>query len=219
MSRWVGGDGGAAEISAVDQVTFSGSGYTSHAFSGVNYGALGGRRALTLLIVAPGGVKPSSVDIDGIAATQITSVLFSGITNWIAPVPSGTSGTITLSWGSSQSEGVSMMVFRLVRWRSLTPTADSGILAASGSANLSASITIKSKGSLLCFSGDPNATGRTTTWSSPVTETNDYSPNLSSAKSASAAIFNNSGADTTPTITATPSASGANRFGRYLAWR
>ena len=165
MSRWIGGDGGIAEISAVDQVDGAGLGLTTITV-GANFGAEGARRAILVVVCDPGGNDPLTRTIGGATATQITSTLFPNLKLWYA-LPSGTSGNIVQTYSASQSEGISIMVFRLVRYRSIIPVSDTDIISATGTDNLSGSITIKSKGAALCFNGTATATGRTTTWSAP----------------------------------------------------
>lgn len=124
--RCINYSGAAPAILTYCGSTYQGPTAGTHTYNGVSFGPASADRAIILCALVSANV--SSVTIGGISATRLARRIQS-VNNtvaddiWIAAVPSGTSGSISLIGQTGTSQWISYIgVYSATRLRSLTPT-------------------------------------------------------------------------------------------------
>lgn len=155
----------------------------THMFSGLSFGAENSARDIIVVAFGSAGTvpgdSPSSCTIGGISATKVVA----GVTNpewsqiWIAAVPTGTSGTVTLS-GPSGNWSAVVGVYAANYLQSATATATDNH---SGSPVTLGPTTVPTNGILVGTFGSAATSGTvgTASWTGGVTQ--DFDQNTFSA--------------------------------------
>ncbi len=202
--------GGVAAIALTDH-TFSSSGNSSYSFSSLSIGAAAGDRQIIVSVEARSQnsvpYTVSTVTVGGISATKICGAdATNGVTElrpelWLASVPTGTTGTVAVTFSASVLQcGVGV-------WR-MTGAATSASATATdagtgGSYVPSKSLAIPAGGVAVGIAASSGAAG-SFTWTSLTEDFDEQSGATATHSGASLA----SAGGSTPTITAT--ASGSN---------
>ena len=191
---------------------------TGYTFSNVNFGAEDPTRRI-VIVVANGGdsfVRTLSATVAGVSATQMVhgGADYAFVTIFIAAVPTGTTGTISLSYSSPTVNHVVVGVYKLVGLSANTPFATS-TYATSPPANLG--LAVPAGGCVIA--GIRRSASSTFTWSG-LDENYDLTISggggaIAQGYSGASKCFAN--ASPSQSITVTPTATG-NPSAAAVAW-
>jgi hypothetical protein len=194
---------GAAAASVTDNASTTGSAAT-YTFTSRSFGAEAGDRYIVVGTTGNTGTATtvSSMTIGGVSAAALLSV---SLTNnalefWIAAVPTGTTGTVAVTWGANRTR-CAIVVWRVVGLVS-SALDDSAQETGFGSSAGNGNIDIAAGGVALGMTSDTGTSSRTWTWSG-LTESVDAT--YGSGRSYSAATGNFASAQTDLAVSATPS--------------
>jgi hypothetical protein len=138
-----------------------------YSFSSLNFGTASADRHLLIGTAGQAGsaASVSAVTIGGISASQVFSASSSTVTVafWIAAVPTGTSGTVQITWAAQRAR-CAVIVWALTGLQSTTPV-DTGSEVNSGSTALNDDVDISAGGVCLAMAYDSGTGSRTWTWS------------------------------------------------------
>jgi hypothetical protein len=138
-----------------------------YSFSSLNLGTASADRHIVVGIAGQAGSAGavSAVTIAGITAAQVFSVSSSTVTVafWIAAVPTGTSGTVAVTWAAQRAR-CAVVVWAITGLLSTTAV-DTGSEVNSGTAALNDNVDIDAGGVCLAMAYDAGTGSRTWTWS------------------------------------------------------
>lgn len=140
----------AAPVLTYLQATNDDSNLTTYSWASQNFGTASPNRYLiaAFACAAAANVTGSSCTIGGISATKAVevtaNVTVGGLSMWIAPVPTGTSGTVAITW-SGAAVRAAVALYAVTGLQSATPTATSTHNAAVSGVT-SGTITIQAQG-------------------------------------------------------------------------
>ena len=154
----------ASTVTVTANATYSNAvGATSYTFSGVAFGIENQQRYIIISVYGSSTSVPASatVTIGGISATAL--IASSSRNFYIAKVPTGTSGTVVVTFSSATTECV-ISSYSVVGLQSTTPF-DTKDVTVANNANISTTINVASNGFVLGLDGITGSSPlRTTTW-------------------------------------------------------
>lgn len=156
-----------------------------------NFGAAAANRQIVVGVAANTAGQPNSVTIAGITATKILGVAL-GASLWLAAVPTGTSGTVSLRYPSSGNEDTVIQVGQILT-STPTPTSTASLANGGGGAGpfaTTASLTVPTGGVGVAFTFTQNNGSATPiTWSNGTVDYNAApGPGPSSIKNQAAMV-------------------------------
>ena len=196
--------GGAVAITFTESAT-STSNLTTYTFSSLNLGTASSGRQIVVAAFGTSSQTISTLTVGGISASLIVGRTDTSserrVELWAAPVPTGTSGDVVVTWSGAQiRSGVG--VFSMTGALSTANDTQSDAVASGAS---SVSLNIPSNGGAIAV-GD-SATSGLNSWTG-LTERYDENVEAADYHSGASDIFQN--ANAALTVTFTPSVSGIN---------
>lgn len=210
MTQLIGFGAGSAEAAPASAIfTANASSATtslSYSFSSQNFSAASAGRYILVGMAgqATSAAAVNTVTIGGVSASQVFAASSSTTTIafWIAAVPTGTSGNVTISWAAQRNRCAA--VIWAVTGLLSTTAVDTGSAVNSGSSPLSDTVNVSAGGVCLAMAYDGGTGSRSWTWSG-VTEAVDTT--FASGRSYTGALGNFATAQSGLTVQATPSGS------------
>jgi hypothetical protein len=211
VTQLVGFGAGAADAAAAASAVFTSNAASattslSYSFSSQNFGAASTDRHILIGTAGQAGsaAAVNTVTIGGISASQVFAASSSTVTVafWIAAVPTGTSGTVAISWAAQRAR-CAAVTWALTGLLSTTAV-DTGSAINSGSSALSDTVNVSAGGVCLAMAYDGGTGSRTWTWSG-LTESVDTT--FASGRSYTGALGNFAAEQSGLTVQATPSGS------------
>jgi hypothetical protein len=175
-------------------------GKSSYTFSGVSFGTENQQRYVIVSVYGSAGTAPTSatVTIGGVSATAL--IASNSRNFYIAKVPTGTSGTVVVTFSSATNECV-ISSYSVVGLQSTTPV-DTKDVSVANNTTISTTINVSSNGFVLGLVGITNSSPlRTTTW----TGLNKVGDTLINTVTAANAFQANLAAQTGRTVTSVAS--------------
>jgi hypothetical protein len=138
----------------------------AYSFTSQNFGTASADRHILVGTAAQAGTPTavSSMTIGGISASQVfaRSGTNSTVAFWIAPVPTGTSGTVFITWAAQRAR-CAAVIWALTGLLSTTAV-DSGSAISSGSSPLSDTVDVAAGGVCFAMAYDTGTGNRSWTW-------------------------------------------------------
>jgi hypothetical protein len=161
-------DAAAAAASAVFTANAANSTTSlAYSFSSLNFGTASADRHILVGIAGQAGsaAAVSAVTLGGVSASQVFSVSSSTVTVafWMAAVPTGTSGTVAVTWAAQRAR-CAVIVWAITGLLSTAAVA-TGSEVNSGTGALNDNVDINAGGVCFAMAYDAGTGGRTWTWS------------------------------------------------------
>ncbi len=139
----------------------------AYSFSSQNFGTASAGRHILIGTAGQAGsaAAVSAVTLGGVSASQVFSVSSSTVTVafWIAAVPTGTSGTVAITWAAQRAR-CAVVVWALTGLLSTTAI-DTGSEINSGTGALNDNVDVNAEGVCLAMAYDAGTGSRNWSWS------------------------------------------------------